>query len=83
MAKCPLTAGSGGCFVFYERSLGMKISEIEKIARSKGIKDTWLYSKRGLIKAIQKKEGNYDCFGTAVNGSCNQLSCCWRQDCLE
>ena len=27
-------------------------------------------------------EGNFDCFGTA-KGYCDQLQCCFRQDCLS
>lgn len=60
----------------------MRLSEIEKKAKSLGIKDTWKHSKRSLIKLIQRKEGNFDCFGTA-QGYCNQLICCWRSDCLR
>ncbi|MCM8781559.1 MAG: SAP domain-containing protein [Candidatus Omnitrophica bacterium] len=60
----------------------MRLSEIEKKARSLGIKDTWKYSKKELIKTIQRKEGNFDCFGTA-QGYCDQWSCMWRSDCLK
>jgi len=60
----------------------MRLMEIEKKARSLGIKDTWKYSKKDLIRAIQRKEGNFDCFGTAVN-YCDQFACLWRQDCLK
>ncbi|HTZ11290.1 MAG TPA: SAP domain-containing protein [Candidatus Margulisiibacteriota bacterium] len=60
----------------------MRLSEIEKKARSLGIRDTWRYSKKELIKMIQNKEGNYSCFGTAV-GFCDQLACCWRLDCIK
>jgi hypothetical protein len=60
----------------------MRLSEIEKKARALGIKDTWKYSKKELIKKIQKTEGNFDCFGTAVI-SCDQLGCLWRLDCLQ
>jgi len=60
----------------------MRISEIERKARSLGIKDTWKYSKKDLIKNIQRAEGNPDCFGTATN-FCDQLACCWRSDCLR
>lgn len=59
----------------------MKLSQIEKRARGLGIKDTWKYSKKELIKAIQRQEGNFDCFGTAIN-FCDQMSCLWREDCL-
>jgi hypothetical protein len=60
----------------------MRLSEIEKKAKGLGIKDTWRFSKKDLIKTIQRKEGNFDCFGTA-RGSCNQLVCCWRSECVK
>jgi len=60
----------------------MRLSDIEKKARSLGVKDTWRYSKKELIKSIQRKEGNFDCFGTAGN-SCFQMACCWKEDCLK
>jgi hypothetical protein len=60
----------------------MRLSEIEKKAKDAGIKDTWKYSKKELIKSVQRKEGNFDCFGTA-KGSCDQMSCCWRSDCIR
>ena len=60
----------------------MRLSEIEKKAKQVNIKDTWKYSKKDLIKTIQRAEGNFDCFGTA-QGSCNQTVCCWRNDCIK
>ncbi len=60
----------------------MRLSEIEKKAKQVNIKDTWKYSKKDLIKTIQRTEGNFDCFGTA-QGSCNQTGCCWRNDCIK
>jgi len=60
----------------------MRLSEIEKKAKSLGIKDTWRLSKKELIKTIQRKEGNFDCFGLS-RGSCEQLACLWRSDCLK
>jgi len=60
----------------------MRLMEIERKARTLGIKDTWKCSKKDLIKAIQRKEGNFDCFGTAVS-YCDQLACCWRGECLR
>ena len=42
----------------------MRLLAIEKKARDLGINDTWKYSKRDLIKLIQKKEGNKECFST-------------------
>lgn len=60
----------------------MRLSDIEKKARSMGIKDTWKFSRKELIKSIQKSEGNYPCFGTAQS-SCDQTGCSWRNDCLK
>ena len=60
----------------------MRLVDIEKKARSLGIRDTWKYSKKDLIKQIQRAEGNFDCFGTA-KGYCDQINCAWRSDCLK
>ncbi|TRZ93517.1 SAP domain-containing protein [bacterium] len=60
----------------------MRLSEIEKKARVLGIKDTWKYSKKDLIRGIQRTEGNFDCFATAKN-HCDQLVCSWRSDCIK
>ncbi len=60
----------------------MRLSEIEKKARNLSIKDTWKYSKKELIKKIQKAEGNFDCFATAIH-FCDQNDCLWRIDCLR
>ena len=60
----------------------MKLSDIEKKARNLGIKNVWSFSKTDLIRSIQKKEGNFDCFSTAAN-YCDQSNCSWRDDCLR
>jgi len=60
----------------------MRLTEIEKKAKGLGIKDTWKYSRKELIKTIQRTEGNSDCFGS-TKGVCSQTLCCWRQDCLR
>ncbi|MFA5062470.1 MAG: SAP domain-containing protein [Candidatus Omnitrophota bacterium] len=59
----------------------MRLSEVEKRAKSLGIKDTWRLSKKDLIKTIQRAEGNNACFGTTR--ICEQLICCWRSDCIK
>ena len=60
----------------------MRLSEIEKKAKSLGIKDTWRLSKKDLIKTIQRVEGNVPCFGSARN-YCDQMICLWRVDCIK
>lgn len=59
----------------------MKIQEIKAIAKTRGIKAGNL-KKPELIQAIQKAEGNFDCFGSATSGYCDQTNCLWHEDCL-
>ncbi len=58
----------------------MKLKNIKAIAKAKGIKTDDL-KKPELIRAIQRAEGNFDCFGTAASGNCSQMICLWREDC--
>jgi hypothetical protein len=60
----------------------VKLTEIQKKAQTLGIKDTWKYAKKDLIRTIQKKEGNADCFKSGKS-SCEQTACCWKGDCLK
>lgn len=61
----------------------MRLLAIEKLAKNKGILNTWKYTKPELIRAIQKKEGNTDCFGSLNRRKCPELNCCWRADCIK
>ena len=60
----------------------MKLQEIKAIAKEKGIKDGNM-KKAELVREIQRAEGNFDCFGTATAGYCDQAACLWREDCLK
>lgn len=59
----------------------MKAEEIKKMAQKIGVPANG--PKAEIIKSIQLKEGNFDCFGTAIDGYCDQYSCLWRADCLK
>ena len=59
----------------------MNVTEIKKIAQKVGVPAAG--AKADMIKSIQRKEGNFDCFGTAMNGFCDQSMCLWRNDCLK
>ena len=59
----------------------MRLLEIEKMGRSLGINETWKLSKKELIKGIQRKDGNKECFATSTRSVCGQMDCCWRSDC--
>jgi hypothetical protein len=59
----------------------MKIQRVREIAREQGL-NPGKADKAELIKAIQIKEGNFDCFATAYGGVCDQTGCRWREDCF-
>jgi hypothetical protein len=60
----------------------MILKQVKDIAKTKGIK-TGNMKKENIIRAIQKTEGNFDCFGTASAGVCDQINCLWKEDCLQ
>ncbi len=60
----------------------MKMQEIKDIAKRNGVAAGKL-KKNELIKAIQKAEGNNDCFATPYAGECAQIHCLWRPDCVK
>ena len=59
----------------------MKIQRVREIARERGLQPGKA-EKEELIKAIQRQEGNFDCFATAGDGRCDQTGCRWRDDCF-
>lgn len=58
----------------------MKVQQLRAMAKELGIKTSNL-RKAELIKSIQRSEGNFDCFGTAID-YCDQLDCLFRYDCI-
>jgi hypothetical protein len=59
----------------------MSIRDLQKMARCLGI-NTGGLNRVGLVWAIQSAEGNFACFGTA-SGSCDQINCRFREDCID
>ena len=59
----------------------MKMQEIRQMAKKMGI-NSFGKTKTDLIREIQRKEGNFDCFGTATD-DCDQSECLFRFPCLE
>jgi hypothetical protein len=60
----------------------MTIKQVKEIAKAKGVK-VGNMKKENIIRSIQRVEGNFDCFGSALSGECDQFSCSWREDCLQ
>lgn len=59
----------------------MNIQDIREIAADNGIKPGKM-NKVGLVREIQRTEGNFDCFATTYDGVCDQYGCMWRDDCF-
>lgn len=57
-----------------------KLQEVRTIARRMGI-DTRNVTLTELIRAIQRAEGNRDCYMTDQFQTCEQTNCLWREDC--
>jgi hypothetical protein len=55
--------------------------ELTEIAKNKKIR-VGNMKKENIIRAIQRSEGNSDCFATGAADQCERKSCLWRQDCL-
>lgn len=58
----------------------MLVREIRKIAQQKGVGTNKL-KKTDMVRAIQKAEGNYQCFQAGAKETCGQYECLWREDC--
>ena len=59
----------------------MNIAEVRERSRRMGIGGAAKLRKGDTIRAIQRAEGNQDCFGASWRFECQQADCCWRQDC--
>ena len=59
----------------------MKIESIRNRALELDLNPEGL-DKVALIREIQLKEGNFDCFARASGGECDQTGCIWRKDCI-
>lgn len=60
----------------------MTLKQVKEIAKGKGVK-VGNMKKENIIRAIQRAEGNADCFGGTNARICDQLNCLWREDCLK
>ena len=60
----------------------MKMQEVRKMAKDLGIK-TGGVSKMEAVRAIQRAEGNFDCFGRAFGGFCDQSDCLFYEECIR
>jgi hypothetical protein len=67
-------------FKLFPGGFAMQMKKIKEIAKKKGV-TAGTMSRTELIRAIQRAEGNSDCFATMHVNDCNQMNCLWRVDC--
>jgi hypothetical protein len=70
-------------FKILKQNALMNLKEIDAIARTYGIRANGDISKIQLIKSIQISQRNFPCIATAGAGECDQMACCWREDCFD
>lgn len=58
----------------------MKLEEIKSIAQLYSIKVSKM-KKSELVRAIQRAEGNEQCFEAGKSATCGQSGCSWREIC--
>ncbi len=59
----------------------MNLTKIRSLAKRAAVKPGKM-RKADLIRSIQRSEGYFDCFASAINGECDQPGCLWREDCF-
>jgi hypothetical protein len=59
----------------------MKMQEVRQKAKHFHI-SSFGKTKESLVREIQRAEGNFDCFKTAMD-YCDQWACCFRSDCID
>lgn len=58
------------------------MTQVREMAKSLGIK-TGGAGKKDIVRAIQRSEGNFDCYGRAHGGYCDQTGCLFYEDCIK
>ncbi|MGE5467085.1 MAG: SAP domain-containing protein [Ignavibacteria bacterium] len=58
----------------------MKLNDVRAIARQRKVSPGRLPMVE-LVRAIQRHEGNNDCYATPSAASCGQEACLWRRNC--
>ncbi|MFP4258967.1 MAG: hypothetical protein ACLFRE_08170 [Desulfovermiculus sp.] len=59
------------------------MQDVRDLGRKNGLRFGVGVTKVEAIRAIQRAEGNFDCFARAGSGYCDQLSCLFRAECLS
>ncbi|MBS3780294.1 MAG: hypothetical protein KGY41_07845 [Desulfovermiculus sp.] len=58
------------------------MQDVRALGRKNGLRFRVGMTKVEAIRAIQRWEGNFDCFARAGSGYCDQVNCLFRAQCL-
>ncbi len=61
----------------------MKMQAVRALGRALGLSFPVGTTKMEAIRAIQRAEGNFDCYGRANEAYCDQAGCLFREECLR
>ncbi len=61
---------------------GVKRTGQTALAEREGRRE-WMLSRIEQVRASQRAEGNFDCFGTAASGYCDRGDCVYHAECLS
>ncbi|MFP4657883.1 MAG: hypothetical protein ACLFMP_04250 [Desulfonatronovibrionaceae bacterium] len=61
----------------------MKMQKVRELGKKHGLSFKVGSTKVNAIRAIQRSEGNFDCFARAGNKYCDQENCLFYQDCMQ
>jgi hypothetical protein len=67
---------------FCREEMSVNFNEIRGMAKGLGV-NTYRMRKTDVIHAIQRAEGNPDCFGSPRVDACGEDRCLWREDCVS
>ncbi len=59
----------------------MELREIREMAKALGVDATGM-GKAEVVRAVQRAEGEVDCYASAAAEECDQEDCMWREDCF-
>lgn len=62
--------------------MSVKMQQVRAMAKRLGVNIGGL-GKVEAIRKIQRSEGNFDCFGRAATGYCDQTECVFYDDCMK
>ncbi len=61
----------------------MTMNEMRKLAKTLNIEQPDRLTKIDLIRAIQRAEGNLDCYASLRRIDCPESDCLWEKECKK